>query len=332
MGSITQAEVTGIRKSSSVADMDSDTDMMSALSRSRIMESKTHEFLEKIVWKADTGEAVLQECLRSIQRVERRCRKFVETFGDNEAVARFLVKSGEAKMILSEGKKDEVEALFESVERAFESVELRKMLSCESSDADIQGRIKDMKDATDDDEVQTFMRNEVRRLEKLTEAMAGFTDWGEERDEEVEKHKGLRRKLNTLRQEFAELTESRSVDKKDEAELVAEIKEKHALVRKRREERRTAMESATQLTKSWDDSEQKLLNHCHIAAQQLTKLMAARRKLVTENLSHITLRGMDYTLQQLDQEISQVIEREGRITKGLTKVAKGRQKVLDDLK
>ena len=326
-----------IRRAGSIADinpleLDSETDMMmSALSRSRIMESKTHEFLEGTVRNYDRCEKAWQECMKSIRRVEVRCERFLSTFGENEAVSRFLAKIGEAKMILSEAKKDEAEALFESVENVFKGIELRTILSCEVDDRDIRERVSLMKESQREHGVETFMRNEIDRLHKLTRVMSGFTDWKEEQEQEVEKHKDLRQKLNMLRQQFADLTETRGAEKKSDAELVTEIKDKYALVSKRKEDKKVAVENASQMAKSWAESEQRLLNHFHLAAQQLSKLMGARRKLVGEGLPHVMIRGMEYNLQQLDQEISQVIDRESRITKGLLKVSKGREKVIADL-
>lgn len=344
-GSCTEAsaevgEMETIQRAGSIADigmavpldLDSETDMMmSALSRSRIMESKTHEFLEGAVRNYDESEKAWQECMKSIRRVEVRCERFLSTFGENEAVSRFLAKIGEAKMILSEAKKDEAEALFESVENVFKGIELRTILSCEVEDSDIRERVTLMKESPHEHGVETFMRNEVDRLDKLTRVMSGFTDWKEEQEQEVEKHKDLRQKLNILRQQFADLTETRSAEKKSDAELVTEIKDKYALVQKRKEDKKVAVENASQMAESWAESEQRLFNHFHLAAQQLSKLMGARRKLVGEGLPHVMIRGMEYNLQQLDQEISQVIDRESRITKGLSKVSKGREKVIADL-
>ena len=104
-----------------------------------------------------------------------------------------------------------------------------------------------------------------------------------------------------------------------------------ALVQKRREQKKTAADNAAQKAKSWSESEQRLVAHYRLATQQLSKLMAARRKLVAEKLVSVTVRGMEYTLTQLDQAIAQVIERESRVTKGFSKVSSGRRKFLSDL-
>ena len=315
---------------SPLADMDSETDMMmSALSRSGIADSKTHALLEKVVSRCEGGGQMLQECLQSIRRVEIKCQRFMANFGENEVVSRFLAKIGEAKMLLSEGKKEEVAALFNSVEKVFESVEVRDLLK--GCAGDEQDRVRRIRESPKAQAVETLMRNELDRLEKLTKQMKGFTDWREERDQESKIHQDLREKLNSLRQEFASLTDARNSPQKGDPELVAEIKEKYALVQKRREQKKTAADNAAQKAKSWSESEQRLVAHYRLATQQLSKLMAARRKLVAEKLVSVTVRGMEYTLTQLDQAIAQVIERESRVTKGFSKVSSGRRKFLSDL-
>ena len=313
-------------------EMDSETDMMmSALSRSGIAESKTHALLEKVVARCEGGGQMLQECLQSIRRVEIKCQRFMANFGENEVVSRFLAKIGEAKMLLSEGKKEEVAALFNSVEKVFESVEVRDLLKNSAGDEQAQDRVRQIRESPKAHAVETFMRNELDRLEQLTKQMKGFTDWREERDQESRIHQDLREKLNSLRQEFASLTDARNSPQKGDPELVAEIKEKHALVQKRREQQKTVADNAAQKAKSWSESEQRLVAHYRLATQQLSKLMAARRKLVAEKLVSVTVRGMEYTLTQLDQAIAQVIERESRVTKGFSKVSSGRRKFLSEL-
>ena len=310
-------------------EMDSETDMMmSALSRSHIMESRTHEFLEKAVRNCESGGKMLQECMRSIRRVEIRCQRFMANFGENEIVSRFLAKIGEAKMIFSEGKMEELETLFVSVEKVLESIDVRKLLKTNPDDEHLKSRVEIVRQSSNS-HVETFLTNEIKRLENLTKQMKGFGEWEAERDQEAEKHKDLREKLNNLRQEFAQLTDARNTE--SDSELIAEIKQKHARALKLREQKRVAVENAAQMAKGWNESEQRLVGHYRLANQQLAKFMAARRKLVAENLPHVTVRGMEYTLVQLDQAIAQALDRESRVTKGFAKVSTARKKVVSDL-
>ncbi|KAK8884565.1 hypothetical protein M9Y10_043679 [Tritrichomonas musculus] len=302
-------------------------------------------------------EAARKKMISAIEKVEFDVKKLARAFGASDTMTTFLTIPKNPKFVTNASKTiPHAKDTFDQLERELKHIRIHSKLPKEikGANTNVLQRLKSMRQAHTSDLSQTFLQNEFQNYISKTEQMSIFNISNKNikttKNKKILKSNDtddlmmienlkLKAKLSSLQKNLIQKMEiekksdrSKSLANVNKPELIIQTQKMLAEIKKKIDLQQNATNSHALQMAEFARKREELIGEFNSSNQQAKRLEIARKRMIDENAKIVTVKGKDYDLKMLDEEINSVFIKTDQIIKNLEKIEEKEKKCLESLK
>lgn len=305
-------------------------------------------------------EAVRKEMILSIEKVESSVKRLARAFGATDTMTNFLTIAKNPKLVTNAEKTiPHAQDTFDQLERELKHIRIHGKLPKEikGANTNVLQRLKSMRQAHTSDLPQTFLQNEFQNYISKIEKMSIFnisnnknlkanknkknqkTNDNDNDDLLMIENLNLKAKLVNLQKRLIQKMETeKKTDRTkrtvslNKPELIIQTTKMLAEIKKKQDLQQNATNSYSLQMADFARKREELITDFNSLNQQAKRLEIARKRMIDENAKIVTVKGKDYDLKMLDEEINSVFVKTDQIIKNLEKIEAKEKKCIDSFK
>ena len=305
-------------------------------------------------------ETTRKQMISDIEKVESNVKKLARAFGATDTMTTFLAIAKNPKFVTNAEKAiPHAQDTFDQLEREIKHLRIHSKLPKEikGANTNVLQRLKSMRQAHTSDLPQNFLQNEFQNYISKIEIMTIFNI---SNNKNVKTNKNKKNQKNSdsdsddllmienlnLKARLASLqkrlihkieTEKKSDHTKrfvnlNKPELIIQTKKMLDEIKKKQDLQQNATNSYALQMAEFARKREELVSDFNSSNQQAKKLVIARKRMIDENAKIVTVKGKDYDLKMLDEEINSVFIKTDQIIKNLEKIEAKEKKCIDSFK
>lgn len=305
-------------------------------------------------------ETARKKMILSIEEVESSVKRLARAFGATDTMTDFLAIAKNPKLVTNAEKTiPNAQDTFDQLERELKHIRIHGKLPKEikGANTNVLQRLKSMRQAHTSDLPQNFLQNEFQNYISKIEKMSIFNISNNKNIKTTKNKKNqksndndtddlmmidnlnLKAKLVNLQKRLIQKieTEKKADQTKrfanlNKPELIIQTKKMLNEIKKKQDLQQNTTNSYAQQMADFARKREECIVDFNASNQQAKRLEIARKRMIDENAKIVTVKGKDYDLRMLDEEINSVFDKTDQIIKNLEKIEAKEKKCLNALK